>query len=432
MIGSGSYSDVYKARRLSDNLIVALKEIHDNQSAIREIEALQILENSPNVITLLEYFWREDEDAVLVLEYLATDLHSVIEHAKKNWENGFSLGEVKRWMIQILHGVDACHSNSIIHRDLKPSNLLINESGILKLADFGQARILIGDTIQHEKDGPNKIWPLQLAENRSEIENTFGESSENQEERAISREEYIQELNDFKSTSIGVTNKEANFHDGDTSCLATCTTSELEDDPLKSSFSYDIESYGEAKAGALTSCVGTRWYKAPELLFGSTDYGLEIDLWSLGCIFVELLKMETLFRGNSDIDQHSRIVKVLGNLTEDIWLGCSNLPDYGIISFEKIERPLGIEGCLRNCSPNEVRLVKKLVCYNPACRATTIELLNDSYFREEPLPIAIDELRVPSTNSEQDERSPVEWIDYNGMGSDTDFEDSKSNGFNSL
>ncbi|KAL5718906.1 non-specific serine/threonine protein kinase [Ranunculus cassubicifolius] len=91
-IGSGSYSDVYKARRLSDNQIVALKEIHDS----REIEALQILQNSPNIVTLFEYFWREDEDAVLVLEYLSTDLQSVINGAKRNSVGGISLGEVKR------------------------------------------------------------------------------------------------------------------------------------------------------------------------------------------------------------------------------------------------------------------------------------------------------------------------------------------------
>ncbi|KAF3646863.1 Cyclin-dependent kinase F-1 [Capsicum annuum] len=136
-IGAGAYSDVYKARRRSDSVTVALKEVHDYQSAFREIEALQTLQHCPNVVVLHEYFWREDEDAVLVLEYLPTDLGCVIREAKK-WENGLSLGEIKRWMVQILCGVDACHRNSIVHRDLKPSNLLISDDGMLKLADFGQ------------------------------------------------------------------------------------------------------------------------------------------------------------------------------------------------------------------------------------------------------------------------------------------------------
>lgn len=135
-VGAGAYSDVYKGRRLSDNLIVALKEVHDYQSAFREIEALQILQGSPNVVVLHEYFWREDEDAVLVLEFLRSDLASVIADAKR--ENGLSVGEIKRWMIQILCGVDACHRNMIVHRDLKPGNLLVGDDGVLKLADFGQ------------------------------------------------------------------------------------------------------------------------------------------------------------------------------------------------------------------------------------------------------------------------------------------------------
>lgn len=142
-VGSGAYSDVYRGRRLSDNLVVALKEVHDYQSAFREIEALQILRNSSNVVFLHEYFWREDgdEDAVLVLEYLRTDLAAVIKEAKRDGR-GISVGEVKRWMIQILCGVDACHRNVICHRDLKPSNLLVSDDGVLKLADFGQVKRL--------------------------------------------------------------------------------------------------------------------------------------------------------------------------------------------------------------------------------------------------------------------------------------------------
>ncbi|KAL8153205.1 hypothetical protein V2J09_010965 [Rumex salicifolius] len=157
----GSDADVHRGRRRSDGLIVALKEIHDQQSAFREIEALQTLQNCPNAIVLHDYFWQDDEDAVLVLEFLPTDLESVISEAKRSWDGGIAAGEIKRWMIQILQGVDACHRNSIVHRDLKPSNLLISEDGVLKLADFGQARILLEPDYvtppsdQQQADGSN-------------------------------------------------------------------------------------------------------------------------------------------------------------------------------------------------------------------------------------------------------------------------------------
>ncbi|WRX31585.1 Protein kinase domain - like 10 [Theobroma cacao] len=152
-VGSGAYSDVYRARRLSDNLIVALKEVHDYQSAFREIEALQMLQNCPNIVVLHEYFWREDEDAVLVLEFLRTDLAAVIREAKRK-EGGVRLGEVKRWMLQILCGVDACHRNMIVHRDLKPGNLLVSDDGVLKLADFGQ--------VYQKNDGIKELKEVEI------------------------------------------------------------------------------------------------------------------------------------------------------------------------------------------------------------------------------------------------------------------------------
>ncbi|GJX37008.1 cyclin-dependent kinase F-1, partial [Tanacetum coccineum] len=139
LIGSGTYSDIYKATRISDNLPVALKEVHHLQSAFREIESLQTLNHSPNVVVLLEYFSSEDEDVVLVLEYLVTDLEKVIKVVRKEGK-WWGAGEVKRWIVQILLAVDACHRSEVIHRDLKPSNFLVGEDGVLKLADFGQVK----------------------------------------------------------------------------------------------------------------------------------------------------------------------------------------------------------------------------------------------------------------------------------------------------
>ncbi|KAL1547646.1 Cyclin-dependent kinase F-1 [Salvia divinorum] len=422
-VGSGAYSDVYKARRRCDSTTVALKEVHDYQSAFREIEALQTLQNCPNVVLLHEYFWSDDEDAVLVLEYLPTDLAAVINSAKKDWEGGITVGEVKRWMLQILRGVDACHRNSIVHRDLKPSNLLISAEGILKIADFGQARILLAPGFLD--DGAYD----QFAEQPSSNQAAFPQSSETayrldgqfpQEHVEKSNEKGVAEPEDLRMCEFrNDGDEESVTHDGVASCLATCTTSDLED-PFHHSYSYEAEEGRVDENGALTSCVGTRWFRAPELLYGSTNYGLEVDLWSLGCIFGELLSLEPLFPGASDIDQLGKIFNVLGNLTEEAWPGCVRLPDYNIISFGKVEKSSGIETCLVNRSPDEILLVRKLLSYDPASRATTMELLHDKYLNEEPLPVPISDLRVPSKHGSPDEGS---WNDYEGLESDSDFED---------
>ena len=58
--------------------------------------------------------------------------------------------------------------------------------------------------------------------------------------------------------------------------------------------------------------VVTRWYRAPELLFGAKFYGAAVDMWSVGCILAELLKREPFMPGQSDIDQLSHIVTKLG------------------------------------------------------------------------------------------------------------------------
>jgi len=55
-----------------------------------------------------------------------------------------------------------------------------------------------------------------------------------------------------------------------------------------------------------------RWYKAPEIIYGDPHYGPEIDMWSVGCIFAEMLMRKPLFPGESDIDQLSKITSILG------------------------------------------------------------------------------------------------------------------------
>uniref|UniRef100_A0A7N4V264 Protein kinase domain-containing protein n=1 Tax=Sarcophilus harrisii TaxID=9305 RepID=A0A7N4V264_SARHA len=83
--------------------------------------------------------------------------------------------------------------------------------------------------------------------------------------------------------------------------------------------------YGDLRK-AYTPLVVSLWYRAPELLLGAKEYSTEIDMWSVGCIFGELLSKVPLFQGKSEIGQINKIFKKLGTPTEEIWPGYNDLP----------------------------------------------------------------------------------------------------------
>ena len=67
----------------------------------------------------------------------------------------------------------------------------------------------------------------------------------------------------------------------------------------------------------LTPYVSTRWYRAPEVLLHSQSYSLPVDMWAMGVVWVEILTLNPLFSGNSEIDQLRRIADLLGPI--DAW-----------------------------------------------------------------------------------------------------------------
>ena len=67
----------------------------------------------------------------------------------------------------------------------------------------------------------------------------------------------------------------------------------------------------------LTPMIGTKWYKAPEVLFGSKNYDKSVDIWSFGCIITELFLLEPIFPGNTDFEMINYIFDFLGYTIED-------------------------------------------------------------------------------------------------------------------
>ncbi|KAL5679016.1 hypothetical protein ACJX0J_005401, partial [Zea mays] len=74
--------------------------------------------------------------------------------------------------------------------------------------------------------------------------------------------------------------------------------------------------------------VVTLWYRAPEILLGARQYSTPVDVWSVGCIFAEMVNQKPLFPGDSEIDELFKIFRILGTPNEQSWPGVSCLPDF--------------------------------------------------------------------------------------------------------
>ncbi|PHU09901.1 putative serine/threonine-protein kinase [Capsicum chinense] len=143
-IGQGTYSNVYKARDTITGKIVALKKVRfDNlepesvRFMAREIIILRRLDH-PNVIKLEGLVTsRMSCSLYLVFEYMEHDLAGLAASP----EIKFTEAQVKCYMHQLLSGLEHCHNRHVLHRDIKGSNLLLDNSGILRIADFGLATI---------------------------------------------------------------------------------------------------------------------------------------------------------------------------------------------------------------------------------------------------------------------------------------------------
>ncbi|RVD83319.1 uncharacterized protein DFL_007711 [Arthrobotrys flagrans] len=287
IVGNGSFGVVFQTKLSPNGEDAAIKRVlQDKRFKNRELQIMRIVRH-PNIVELKAFYYsngdrKEEVYLNLVLEFVPETVYRASRYFNK-LKTTMPILEVKLYIYQLFRSLAYIHSQGICHRDIKPQNLLLDPStGVLKLCDFGSAKILV-------ENEPN------------------------------------------------------------------------------------------------VSYICSRYYRAPELIFGATNYTTKIDVWSTGCVMAELMLGQPLFPGESGIDQLVEIIKVLGTPTRE-QIRTMN-PNYMEHKFPQI-KPHPFAKVFRKAPPEAIDLISRLLEYTPTQRLSAIDAMCHPFF---------DELRDPNT-----------------------------------
>jgi serine/threonine protein kinase len=320
------------------------------------MSALQQLQH-PNIVSLMDIA-TDGPCFYLIQELCSTDLAVLLQNANRLVPQPV----VKALMQQLLAALAACHARGIMHRDIKPSNILITSHGTLKLGDFGQARSFICGAELRQPDCVQQRLSSYVM-------------MPQQHQAPLNKQPPIQDEQQHLQRKLQhMTEGPADPNPGGThnSCIDSnaCNT-----------------------AGGFTAAQGSRWYRAPELLYHSSSYGPEVDIWAAGMVLAEVLGLCPLLPGQSDIDQLALMQQVLGSITLQDWPEACQLPDWHKISFGfSPTQPL----CqlLPDAPEAALDLLQQLLWYRPDERITAAEAVQHTWFTSHPPPASADDVAV--------------------------------------
>lgn len=149
----------------------------------------------------------------------------------------------------------------------------------------------------------------------------------------------------------------------------------LADFGLARAFGIPVRSY--------THEVVTLWYRAPDVLLGSRHYSTPVDMWSIGCIFAEMVNGAPLFTGTSEKTQLDTIFRHLGTPTEATFPGVSQLPEWRG-NFPSYSPPSSLNAVVPNLDEVGVELLGALLTYDPTRRITAQDAREHRYFNDIP------------------------------------------------
>uniref|UniRef100_A0A0A9X4S4 Mitogen-activated protein kinase n=2 Tax=Lygus hesperus TaxID=30085 RepID=A0A0A9X4S4_LYGHE len=286
-IGYGAFGVVWAVTDPRDGRRVALKKLPNvfqslvsSKRVFRELKMLCFFKHE-NVLSALDILQPPHldffQEIYVITELLQSDLHKIIVSPQR-----LSSDHIKVFLYQILRGLKYLHSARILHRDIKPGNLLVNSNCVLKICDFGLARV----------EEPDKNMKM-------------------------------------------------------------------------------------------TQEVVTQYYRAPEILMGARHYSAAVDVWSVGCIFGELLGRRILFQAQSPVLQLELITDLLGTPSlEDMRHACDGAKSHMLRKMTKPPALSALYTLSALATHEAVHLLCQMLVFDPDKRISVVDALAHPYLDE--------------------------------------------------
>ncbi|EGC38039.1 extracellular signal-regulated protein kinase [Dictyostelium purpureum] len=132
--------------------------------------------------------------------------------------------------------------------------------------------------------------------------------------------------------------------------------------------------------GFMTEYVATRWYRAPEVILSWNKYTKAIDIWSVGCIFAELLGRKPLFQGKDYIHQITLIIETIGSPSEEDISNIANEQARQFIRNMGYVPKVNFANLFPKANPDAINLLERMLCFDPNKRLTVEDALSHPYF----------------------------------------------------
>jgi len=392
-LGNGSYGYVKEAIHKETNTRVAIKMVPklfldniDTKRILREIDLLSSIRNE-FVVELLDIIYEEGnpefDTVFLVFEWAPCDLKKLF------FTPCFIKNEdIEKIIYKILCGLYYIHSCSVLHRDLKPSNILLQDNYAIKICDFGLARSVLSHC----------DYPENTANNNNNTPNNNNIEATETTNKPATKAKGVMKF--MKKKPQNPEQENANM----TNSANTNNTNVA-----------DYSKKPNNMKQVLSHHVVTRWYRAPELILIQNNYTRAIDVWSLGCIFGELMTLlkdncvnpyerKPLFPGKSCFplsppkdqstliktnhgypvdsrDQLNVIFEVIGTpMEEDLdFITDLHAKDY-LRSFEKKNKK-NLKERFNGSSDESLDLLTRMIEFNPNKRITIMECFEHPFFK---------------------------------------------------